>query len=152
MMASPDAAPSIENITAQERIESLLEAIEKLSAENKEIWRAVEQLSRDIAEDRKRLKTLEARPAPSQPPAKKHERKMKMVDAILVAHGNQPISFVDLGKLLGYPEETRRQNMTHLAKVFKANPEKYDVRESKLGGKIIKLNSAYHNHLTQGGV
>ena len=113
---------------------------------------ALDFIAKQIAEDRRRIAVLEARPQPEPPSAKKHVKKIKKIENILLARNNEPISFVDLGGRLGYPIETRRQNMTHLAKVFKAHPDKYEVRESRLGGKTIKLNPDYHNHLAAGGV
>lgn len=145
MMTSSTSAPTSESM----KLEALQGEIAALRAALDE---ALDFIGLQMAEDRRRITALEARPQAAPTTAKIHGRKLRKVDAILVSHNNQPMSFADMGKMLGYPEETRRQNMSHLAKAFKKFPDRYEIRESKLGGKTIKLNSAYHNHLTSGGV
>lgn len=152
MMAAHLSASTSENLNLASQLAALTSAIEELTRENKLLWKSVEQLSEDFADHGKRLRAIERLPRPAPTTAKIHEAKLRKVDAILVSHNNQPMSFADMGKMLGYPKETRRQNMSHLAKAFKKFPDRYEIRESKLGGKTIKLNSAYHNHLTSGGV
>lgn len=144
-MAGPASAPTSELFQLQAQIADLQKRL-GFAEDNIGILMDL------VAAHKKRIAFLEAIPRPEPTSAKKHEKKIKKVEAILQARNNEPISFVDLGGRLGYPIDTRRQNMTHLAKVFKANPDKYEVRDSKFGGKTVKLNSAYHNHLTGGGV
>lgn len=79
-----------------------------------------------------------------------HDVRLKMTEAILIKHNNQPTSFADMGKLQGFPDRTRKQNMTHLGHAYEQYPEKYEVRVSKLGGKTIRLVPEYLKHLTEG--
>jgi hypothetical protein len=55
-------------------------------------------------------------------------------------------------RLQEFKPKYRRQDMTKLGHVYEQYPEKYEVRDSKLGGKTIKFNSDYFKDLTKGGV
>jgi galactokinase/mevalonate kinase-like predicted kinase len=147
-MAAPLTAPTIENLSSQ----GLVKQIAELQAEIKLLWQAIERQGGDIADHGRRIKAQEAQPKAATSTAQIHERRLKNVDALLMSHNNQPISFADMGKLLGYKKETRRQNMTKLGNSFKQYPDRYEVRDSKLGGKIVRLVPAYLNHLLKGGV
>lgn len=148
MMAEPITAPIQDQIIAiVEEVARLKKECEELRAENKLLWQGMEAHSADIAADRRRLATIETKPDKPKTSAAIHKRKMEKVDAILIAHNNQPTTFADMGKLLGYPPETRKQNMTKMGNIFKQYPEYYEVKASKLGGKTIRLVPAYLNHL-----
>lgn len=144
-MASLAVAPTEESL-------SLLKRIEELLAENRLLWKALEQQSRDIANHGQRLKTLEARPTAAPTTVKIHERKLRRAETILLSHDNSPMSFSNMGKMLGYKKETRRQQMTKLGAAFKLYPDRYEVRDSKLSGKTVRLVPAYLNHLRKEGV
>ena len=144
-MTSSTSAPTSENI----KLEALQEEIAALRAALDE---ALDFIGLQMAEDRRRITALEARPQPAPTTAKVHDRKLRKVDAILVSHNNQTITFSDMGKLLGYPPNTRRQNMTHLGRCLKQFPERYEVKDSKLGGKTVRLVPEYLNHILKGGV
>ena len=144
MMVAPAIVPSIESMALQEKIDALTE-------ENKLLWKSIDQLSGDLAEIRRRIKSIESQPKAAPTTAKIHERKMARVDALLTSHNNQPMTFADMGKMLGYSQGTRKQNMTHLSKYFQQYPERYEVRASKLGGKTVRLVPEYLNHLLKGG-
>jgi hypothetical protein len=143
VMAAPLTAPTIETISLQARIENLEKALDD----------ARDFIGRQFAEDRARLAKLEAIPRPKRTTLEVRADRIKKIDQLLISHNNIPISFADMGKLLGYPKETRRQNMTNLVnRLFKQFPEHYEVRNSKLGGKTVRLVPEYLNHLLRGGV
>jgi hypothetical protein len=146
-MVAPLTAPTIESLSNQ----ALLEKVVELQAEVKLLWQAIERQGGDIADHGRRVKALESLPRSAPTSAKIHERKLKRVDDLLRAHNNQPMTFADMGKLLGYKKETRKQNMTHLHHTFKQYPDRYEVRDSKLGGKTVRLVPEYLNHLLKGG-
>ena len=55
-------------------------------------------------------------------------------------------------KFVDKKHDFRRQDMTKLGRVYEQFPDKYEVRDSRLGGKTIKLNPTYYKHLTKGEV
>lgn len=146
-MVAPLTAPTIESLSSQ----ALVEKVSELQAEIKLLWQAIERQSGDIADHGRRIKAQEAQPRAALTSVKVHERKLKRVDDLLRSHNNQPMTFTDMGKLLGYKKETRKQNMTHLHHTFKQFPDRYEVRDSKLGGKTVRLVPEYLNHLLKGG-
>lgn len=152
MMAAPISAPTSESLNLTNQLAVLTSAVEALTRENKLLWKSIEQLSEDFADHGKRLRAIERLPRPAPTTAKIHEAKLKKVDGLLVSHNNQPITFSDMGKLLGYSPNTRKQNMTHLGRCFKQFPERYEVKDSKLGGKTVRLVPEYLNHILNGGV
>ena len=147
MMAAPISAPTSESLNLTNQLAVLTSAVEALTQENRLLWKSIEQLSEDFADHGKRLRAIERLPRPAPTTAKIHEAKLKKVDGLLVSHNNQPISFSDMGKLLGYSPNTRKQNMTHLGRCFKQFPERYEVKDSKLGGKTVRLMPEYLNHI-----
>lgn len=130
---------------------AMLEKIRELTEENKQLWTIIERLQVDFADHGRRLKAIEAQPRPNLSTKAKHDKKMRQVDLLLMQHNNEFMTFADIGKLLGYPSNTRRQNMTHLKNVFKRFPDRYEVDVSKLGGKKVRLVKEYLNHLLKGG-
>ncbi len=143
MMAS--VAPTPESL-------AMLEKIRELTEENRQLWAIIERLQADFADHGRRIKAIESLPRPVQSTKNKHDKRMKQIDYILMQHDNEFILFTDLGKLLGFPADTRRQNMTHLKNVFLQFPDRYEVQPSKLGGKKVRLVREYLNHLLNGGV
>ena len=152
MMAAPISAPTSESLNLTNQLAVLTSAVEALTQENRLLWKSIEQLSEDFADHGKRLRAIERLPRPAPTTAKIHEAKLKKVDGLLVSHNNQPITFSDRGKLLGYSPNTRKQNMTHLGRCFKQFPERYEVKDSKLGGKTVRLVPEYLNHILNRGV
>jgi len=152
MMAAPISAPTSESLNLTNQLAVLTSAVEALTQENRLLWKSIEQLSEDFADHGKRLRAIERLPRPAPTTAKIHEAKLKKVDGLLVSHNNQPITFSDMGKLLGYSPNTRKQNMTHLGRCFKQFPERYEVKDSKLGGKTVRLVPDYLNHNLNRGV
>ncbi|MFA5378351.1 MAG: hypothetical protein WC455_21535 [Dehalococcoidia bacterium] len=114
---------------------------------DRENLESITDLREDLADHGRKIKALEAGPKTALTTAKIHERKLKKVETVLVSHNNQPMSFSDMGKMLGYKKETRRQQMTKLGAAFKLYPDRYEVRDSNLGGKTVRLVTAYLNHL-----
>lgn len=83
---------------------------------------------------------------------KLYEKRLQRTEELLVKGQNRPISFSDMGHLQGFSIKTRRQSMTKLGHVYEQYPEKYQVLDSKLGGKMVKLTSSYYYKLIKGGV
>lgn len=85
-------------------------------------------------------------------PGKVTDGRLKRTDSILMKRRNEPVSFSEMGKLQEWSKETRRQNMTHLGHLYEQLPDRYEVRESKLGGKTVRLVPLYYKHITIGGL
>lgn len=70
--------------------------------------------------------------------------RLKKLDEILYKRG-EPVSFSDIGKLLELgTKRTRRQAMTHLAKILRGMPERYRITKSQRGNqRHVSLRSEY---------
>jgi hypothetical protein len=179
-MAAPTSAPSIENIAAQDNIDSLLARIEKLeaiidlylapneyifaeeedvrAAARKAVSRKIEkehnaignipEILADVQEMNGKLDTILRK----RKPGDLLEKRLKRTDDLLVARKNEPIPFTEMKRLQEFKPIHARQDMTKLGHVYEQYPEKYEVRDSSLGGKTVKLVRDYFNHLTKGGV
>ena len=129
---------------AEPVLEDLLARVATLQEGNTQLWR-------NLIEDRKRISELEKRLG-ARPPTAPRTGKVKKAETIFVNHGNCWMTFSDIGKMMGWPPETRRQNMSKLAAVFQQHPERYEVKPSKLGGKAARLKPEYLNHILKEGV
>jgi hypothetical protein len=78
-------------------------------------------------------------------------KRLKKTDALLVARNNAPIPFAEMSKLQDFKPRYRDQDMTKLGRIYEEYPDRYEIRDSKLGGKTIKLCPVYFKHLTKGG-
>lgn len=83
---------------------------------------------------------------------KLYEKRLALTDSLLVKNKNVLISFSDMGKLQEFNPRTRRQSMTKLGHVYEQFPNKYQVVNSNLGGKAVKLTPSYYSKLIKGGV
>lgn len=83
---------------------------------------------------------------------KLYEKRLALTDSLLVKNKNVLISFSDMGKLQEFNPSTRRQSMTKLGHVYEQFPNKYQVVNSSLGGKAVKLAPSYYSKLIKGGV
>lgn len=79
-------------------------------------------------------------------------KRLQKTDSILIRGQNVPIAFSQMGKLQEFSKNTRRQNMTKLGKVYEQFPDRYEIRQSKLGGKTVRLNNNYYRKLIKDGV
>lgn len=143
-MAGSQAAPSFEGISAEARLVQLQDEIKSLK---RDLDEALNFIAAQFGEDRQRISKLESIPRAAPATTKIHQRRLERVQAILISHNNQPMTFADMGKLLGYPSKTRKQNMTKLGNTFKQFPDSYEVKNAKIGGKLVRLNPTYLNHL-----
>jgi hypothetical protein len=82
-------------------------------------------------------------------PGKKQEVRMNKLEALLIARGNEALTFSESGKYLelgsrGGKTSTRRQNMTRLGKII-ANDGRFCVFDSNTqkGAKMIALDKNY---------
>jgi hypothetical protein len=180
MMVTPSIAPSMESLSVQEQLLALADKVDKLQAIIDLYINPLEELfsdddgvrfnaftavarKRDI--NRERLDSIEDIKADIQDltakcehlahvkkPGKVLEDRLSRTDNLLVARHNEPIPFSEMKLLQQFKPDHNRQDMTKLGHVYEQFPEKYEVRDSKMGGKTIRLNPSYFKHLTKGGV
>lgn len=127
-------------------------------------WIAALKRKRDAQNDYgPRLTELEDRIAelekrtPSKPkPAegKVTEQRLLKLSITLLNRNNQPISYVEISKLLELgsrsadgKKTTRKQNMTHLAKRIEAAQDRFVVKADSQGHKYAHLKKVYYDHL-----
>lgn len=110
-----------------------------------------------IADLEARIEDLEKRPAKkAAPPGKKTEQRMLKIAITLVNRKNQPISYVDISKLLELGSRsadgkrtTRKQNMNHLGKQLEAAQDRFIVKADNQGHKYAHLTKIYYDHLVK---
>ncbi len=132
-----------ENAKLWEKIKELEWRIDKQS----EILHAAKESTDDLEE-----RMVDAERRLNRRNYKLYEKRLQRTDELLVKNQNRPISFSDMGHLQGFQIKTRRQSMTKLGHVYEQSPNKYQVSDSKLGGKMVKLTSSYYYKLIKGGV
>jgi uncharacterized protein Veg len=87
---------------------------------------------------------------------KKSDLRKKALANALVSRHNAGMTYAEIGKLLELgsrtgERNTREQNMTHFGKLLEAAPKEFVVTLSKTqGGKLVKLNKIYYEHLLRG--
>lgn len=150
-MAAPISAPTSESLNLAGQLALLTSAVEALTRENKLLWKSVEQLSEDFADHGKRLRPIERLPRPAPTTAKIHEAKLKKVDGLLASHNNQPITF-SRWQAPWISAQHAKAKHDYLGRCLKQFPERYEVKDSKLGGKTVRLVPEYLNHILKGGV
>lgn len=101
------------------------------------------------ARDRKRIAAIESRIAVKSSCGKKQEARLAKIEHLLIARGNEPLTFSEVGKYLELGSRdggmnTRRQNMTLLGKIINAD-DRFRVFESntRKGSKMIALSGEY---------
>ena len=82
-------------------------------------------------------------------PGELTQKRLKRTDDLLVARKNEPIPFSEMKRLQEFKPKHRSQDMTKLGHVYEQIPERYEVSQSSLGGKKVKLVRSYFNHLTR---
>lgn len=128
---------------------SAQKAVARRIERNREALDSIEDLKADLQDINGKLNfLLHKRGKPGEMILKR----LQITDSLLVARNNAPISYSEMKKLQEFKPKHSRQDMTKLGHVYEQYPEKYEVRDSKLGGKTIKLNHAYFKHLTKCGV
>lgn len=180
-MAAPFVAPSIESIANQdlaariEKLEAIINlyirptdsifsdeettrdaaifAIEKTVERRNNVIYQLADIFADLEDIKTRLGIVEHK----RTPGTVTEKRLKRTDDLLVSRKNMPISFSEMKclqefKFVDKKHDFRRQDMTKLGRVYEQFPDKYEVRDSRLGGKTIRLNPVYYKHLTKGGV
>jgi hypothetical protein len=173
MMAAEVTARDVELIRLNEKIERLAAIIDLYIRPNEFLFdqnntvcgEARRVVARRVERDREAIDSVEDIKADlldingkldvlmhKRRPGEIQDKRLKRTDGLLVARGNVPIPFSEMKLLQGFKQKHNRQDMTKLGHVYAQFPDKYDVRDSKLGGKTIKLNPAYFKHLTNGGV
>jgi hypothetical protein len=85
-------------------------------------------------------------------PGKKQVTRLNRLEALLIARGNEPITFSEVGKYLELgtrngKTNTRRQNMTLFGKVLSGIPDRFEVFDSQTqkGSKMVRLTNRYYN-------
>jgi hypothetical protein len=81
---------------------------------------------------------------------KKQEARLNRLEALLIARGNEPLTFSEIGKCLELGSRsgkatTRRQNMTLLGKILESESKRFRVfdSETQKGAKMVCLASEY---------
>ncbi|HOV82960.1 MAG TPA: hypothetical protein PLQ01_09845 [Methanothrix sp.] len=127
--------------------EAIAALIEVLKRQEQQIADLEERTMREIAMDRRRITALEQPDMPRK--GKKTDARLRALENLLIARGNEPLTFSEVGKYLELGSRkgkstTRRQNMTLLGKIA-ANDERFHVFESNTqqGAKMIALNRDY---------
>jgi len=179
-MATPASAPSIESLASQDQIAVLVARIEKLEAiielyispieeifsddadvraaarraVSKKVNREQDNLSLipEIQEDFQEVNAKLDALLRKRKPGEVLQKRLQKTNEILLKRNNEPVTFTEMRRLLELPQESKRQSMTKLGHVYQQYPDKYEVRDSKFGGKTIKLNPSYFKHLTKEGV
>jgi hypothetical protein len=128
-------------------------AVAKKRDKNRERLDSIEDIKADIQDLAAKCDVL----SHVRKPGKVLEARLKKTDELLIARNNAPIPYSEMKCLQGFKcvdkkHDFRRQDMTKLGHVYEQYPDKYEVRESKMGGKTIKLTHSYFKHLTNGGV
>lgn len=91
-----------------------------------------------------------------QDAGKKSDQRKKALARALVLRHNAGMTYAEIGKLLELgsrhgDRNTREQNMTHFGKLLDASPREFVVTPSRTqGGKLVKLNKIYYEHLLRG--
>lgn len=111
--------------------------------------RDYERFSGDILDHGKRIKTLEGRRQSACTPGRVQSARLGKLEALLIARGNEPLTFSEIGKYLELgtrcgKTSTRRQNMTLLGKII-ANDERFNVFDSNTqkGTRMVCLTDDY---------
>lgn len=179
-MASPASAPSIESLASQDQIAVLVARIEKLEAIIELYISPIEEIFSDDADVRAAARRAVSKKVNREhdnlslipeiqedfqeanakldallrkrKPGEVLQKRLQKTNEILLGRNNEPVTFTEMRRLLELPQESKRQSMTKLGHVYQQYPDKYEVRESALGGKTIKLNPVYFKHLTKEGV
>jgi hypothetical protein len=83
-------------------------------------------------------------------PGKKQAARLNKLEALLIARGNESLTFAEVGKYLELGSRkgkcnTRKQNMTVLGKILESERERFQVFESNTqkGHKMIRLSDKY---------
>ena len=83
-------------------------------------------------------------------PGKKQEMRLNKLEALLIARGNEPITYAEIGKFLELGSRTgnsntRKQNMTILGKILVESKDRFEVFDSSTqkGAKMVRLSSKY---------
>jgi hypothetical protein len=83
-------------------------------------------------------------------PGKKQAARMNKLEALLIARGNEALTFTEVGKYLKLGSRTgkantRKQNMTVLGKILEGNNDRFHVFESNTqkGHKMVRLSDKY---------
>lgn len=126
---------------------SAQKAVSRRVERDQESLASITDIKEDIREINAKLDVLLHKRKPGEITLKR----LKRTDALLVARNNSPIPFAEMSKLQDFKPRYRDQNMTKLRCIYEEYPDRYEIRDSKLGGKTIKLCSAYFKHLTKGG-
>jgi hypothetical protein len=96
------------------------------------------------------IRILQEERRPVAPPGKKQTARLNRLEALLIARGNEPLTFSETGKYLELGSRTgkattRRQNMTLLGKILESESNRFHVFDSKTqkGAKMVCLASEY---------
>ncbi|MFZ2472770.1 MAG: hypothetical protein WAW52_12635 [Methanothrix sp.] len=171
MMAAEVTARDVELIRLSEKIERLeaiinlyLHPLEEIFSEDDQLRASAQKVvTRHIEKDRDAIDSITDIKADIQDinskldhlmhkhkPGEITLRRLQKTDALLVARGNMQIPFAEMGKLQEFKPRYRDQDMTKLGRIYEEYPDRYEIRDSKLGGKTIKLTPSYYKHLTKG--